>query len=194
MFILAVPHEAINSLFFIPIIFRKKKNAGANRNSLIIRGLGNDIYWELKQAWPCTYGADLSENHRQCSRFYKTSPKEAPLLILVVTSCSPAAPGILLQVFYLDFSTGCQSSNEAWHLLFLIPQTLWYREALLIGCSIFIVFVKKGGKGRRVGKRKRSGCIKGEKWKEKSRRKVKENKKKIWNCWQLEFSLTQKVV
>ena len=25
MFILAVPHEAINSLFFIPIIFRKKK-------------------------------------------------------------------------------------------------------------------------------------------------------------------------
>ena len=25
MFILAVPHEAINSLFFIPIIFLKKK-------------------------------------------------------------------------------------------------------------------------------------------------------------------------
>ena len=67
--------------------------------------LGDNMYWELKEAWPRTYGADLSENHRQCSIFHQTSPKDAPLLLLLLMSCSPAASGILLQAFYLDFPT-----------------------------------------------------------------------------------------
>lgn len=93
--------------------------------------------------------------------------------------------------FIWIFPLRCQSSNEARHLLFLIPR---YCEALLIGCSVFIVFVKKGKKGGRVGKRKRSGCIRERNESKKSRRKVRENKKKIWNCWQFKFSLIQKVV